>query len=229
MKTNFEILNYLNLINPELGKMFKKSSKKFLPESFEITDEKIKEQLIFNQFEIEKMPEFLYADKKQNIKYFKNSQKNLKKLIKNAKNFDFSANFKQIFEIYLNLRLKLTNLFLKNFYNQNFLETDAFESLYKINPVMFKCLPDLFEKEIDDCDFSNLEKEYNLTYSELIKMKERKNNKNISKIAQQESVKQVEKIQEKTKNTQKTLEKFEKNASKVKKSYKNDEIEKEKE
>lgn len=229
MKTNFEILNYLNLINPELGKMFKKSSKKFLPESFEITNEKIKEQLIFNQFEIEKMPKFLYADKKQNIKYFKNSQKNLKKLIKNAKNFDFSANFKQIFEIYLNLRLKLTNLFLKNFYNQNFLETDAFESLYKINPVMFKCLPDLFEKEIDDCDFSNLEKEYNLTYSELIKLKERKNNKKLSKIAQQESVKQVEKIQEKTKNTQKTLEKFEKTASKVKKSYKNDEIEKEKE
>lgn len=75
---NIEIYNYLNLINYKLAKMYKKGLYNPFSDSFSLTEEMIKERLIFSQFKI-KLPDFIFEEKKKIKKYFKNSQKKYQK------------------------------------------------------------------------------------------------------------------------------------------------------
>ena len=65
LNTNIEIYNYLNITNRKLGKLYKYSGYTFLPASFDITPETIKERLYLNEMEKSDIfPPFVLNDKK---------------------------------------------------------------------------------------------------------------------------------------------------------------------
>ena len=49
METNFDLLNYLNLINEKFGSLYLKQKLNFLPENFVLTSDLIKERLALNE------------------------------------------------------------------------------------------------------------------------------------------------------------------------------------
>lgn len=209
---NIEIYNYLNLINFKLTKLYKNGLYNPFPVDFEVTEEAFKERLIFSQIK-SKLPEFIFEEKKKIKKYFKNSKKNIKKMLKNLKKSEFLSNFNQKFEIYLNLRLKLTNCLLRDFRNQDFNESEAVEEVYKLDPIFAEHLFDLFNA---DCDIDkltiDLEDKYNLTYKEKTKLIEKKNN--------QKSKKNTVELNKKVANKTKTAEKTTKTKENVEKKEK---------
>lgn len=217
---NIEIYNYLNLINYRLAKMYKKGLYNPFSDNFYLTEEMIKERLIFSQFKI-KLPDFIFEEKKKIKKYFKNSQKNTKKMIKNLEKSEFSDIFNKKLKIYLILRSKLNRTLIRDFRNQDFDENDAILQIYQLDPVMTELLLDLFT---ENCDIekllSNLETSYTISYSEKIKLIEKKNNQASKKLASKTTTKKATKIPEKKKVAAKISEKTPKKIEKVEKTIK---------
>lgn len=198
---NFEIFNYLNLVNTKLGKLYKVSGFNPFPDNFVFSKKVFKERILLNQMQSEiTFPDFVFADKKSFKKLLKNSIKNIKILIKNKQYTQFmSENFANKFGIYLTMRENVTELILKDFNNVNFDECDAFEEIYSINPVLSELLElKLFEKDAKFEDlFKNLEKNYKNLYEEKLKLINKKENVKTEKklkIAQENSLKNQKKI-----------------------------------
>lgn len=177
MNTNVEVLNYLNLVNERLGKLYKLSGFNPLPDDFVFNKKMIKERLFLNQMQSDiTFPDFVFGEKKYLKKHFKYSIKNIKNLLKNKgllKNM--GSEFQTRFSVYLTMRESVTALILKEFNKFNFNECDAYTEIFNINPVMFNLLTELFEK---DCNLEllveDLENKYNLSYEEKLKAIEAK-------------------------------------------------------
>lgn len=213
MSNDVEIFNYLNLINPKLGKICKANSFNPFPLDFVVTEEKIKRQLLLNQISCEKIPEFVFEDKRKLKKIYKNSRKNVKKMLKNIKNYEFSADFLEYLEIYLNLRYFLTKYILKNSKNQNFVEEESFIDLFSLDPILSDLLFELFSDDFDYNSITDLEKQYNLNYEKKIKLIEKKNNQKSKNYAKKLGLENLNK----TKNNEKTQKniKISKNNEKI--------------
>ena len=150
MNTNYEIYNFLNMINPRLGKVYKLTGFSPLPRNFVMTKELLKERLYLNQMSAKIVfPDFIYENKSEIKKYFKNSVKNMKKIKKNISNFDFSPEFSEKLNVYFNIRIDITKSILSEFKNQRFDEKDAFQEIYQINPILSKMLDGLFDEHTD--------------------------------------------------------------------------------
>lgn len=188
MNTNFEVLNFLNLYNPRLGKLYKVSGYSPLPKNFSMDNDKIKECLYLNQIKKWiKYPEFIYDEKNHVKKYFKNSIKNIKKIEKNINKFNFSPDFSEKFKIYLDMRLEITTMILQEFKDQKFDESLAYQEIYDLNPIFGNFLESVF---LDECNLNeilpDLEEKYEISYVEKIQLlekgKEKKKRQNAQKM-----------------------------------------------
>lgn len=177
MNTNVEILNYLNLVNERLGKLYKLSGFNPLPDDFVFNKKVIKERLFLNQMQSEiSFPDFVFGEKKYLKKHFKYSIKNIRNLLKNKElSKVMSTEFQTRFSVYLTMRESVTALLLKDFNKFYFNECDAYAEIFNINPVMFNLLTELFEK---DCNLEllieELETKYKTSYEEKLKAIEAK-------------------------------------------------------
>jgi hypothetical protein len=235
MNTNYDVLNYLNLTNERLGKIYKLTGYNPLPEDFVLDEQTIKERLTLSQLaENIKYPDFVYEEKRAVKKSFKNSIKNLKKIKKNIEKFGFSPVFKEKMEFYISARMEVTASVLKDFSSVRFYENSAYEEVYAINPVLTELLSGIFESNFDlSAIDKNFEENYNLSYAQKVKVIEASNNKKI----QNENLKQLDNlnfqnITQKNVEKEKIVKKNAKNAEKSKiienKKPKNTEITEEK-
>lgn len=183
MSTNYDILNYLNLINPRFGKLYKLTGYNPLPNDFVLDNEKIKDCLYLYQMKNGiKFPEFVFSDKKTVKRNFKNSENNIKKIRKIIISSDFAPEFLENLRIYLDLRLKLTKMILKEFRDQRFDECDAYEEIYNLNPVLGNLLENLYEDSVDISKLLNgLEDKYKISYLEKLQIIERQKQKSSNK------------------------------------------------
>lgn len=142
-------------------------------------------------------------------------------MIKNLEKSEFSDIFNKKLKIYLALRSKLNRSLIRDFKNQDFDENDAVLQIYQLDPIMTELLLDLFT---ENCDIEklllNLENSYTISYSEKIKLIEKKNNQASKKLASKTATKKVTKISEKKKISTKVLEKTPKKTEKVEKTIK---------
>ncbi len=65
MNTDFEVLNYLNLTNTRLGKLYKLTGYNPLPEGFVLSKKIIKDRLLLGQLQCDKIPDFVFESKKE--------------------------------------------------------------------------------------------------------------------------------------------------------------------
>lgn len=211
MNIDIEIFNFLNLINPKLGSFYKKTGHNPLPDKFSPSKDNIKDVLILKQIKCDVTPNFASKNKREIKKQFKNFYKNSKKILKNKQFFQkFSPKFAKKVEIYINFCEIVSRTILKNFKNHDFDEIGSFNELMELDPVFAEVASKLFESDIDlDKLFENLELKYNLSYSEKIKLIEKKTKRNkkenqlkITKNLQKtvKKVEKTEKIEEKQKN-----------------------------
>lgn len=224
MNTNYEIYNFLNMINPRLGKVYKLTGFSPLPRNFVMTKELLKERLYLNQMSAKIVfPDFIYENKSEIKKYFKNSVKNMKKIKKNISNFDFSPEFSEKLNVYFNIRIDITKSILSEFKNQRFDEKDAFQEIYQINPILSKMLDGLFDEHTDlKSLLNNLEDKYEISYLEKLQLIEKK-----QKVEREKKSQIVnEQIKENQKNLsinkKKTSTKTKEKVSKIEKKLKND-------
>ncbi|MBP3431989.1 MAG: hypothetical protein J6K39_03970 [Clostridia bacterium] len=228
MNTNLEIYNFLNLINPRLGRLYKKTVRSFLPDNFSPTQEQIKQIFILKKLENKKAsPQFIFNDKKIIKKHFKNSLKNCKKIAKNLKNSE-KNNKIDIFDLnfYINLRIALTEDLIKNFKNHDFDEMEAYQEIFNLNPVFGELLKELFEEAVDlELLLENIDVKCEISYLEKITLLEKaakkKSSKKLKEDAEREIVvlamKEIKKKKNSTKTTSKTAKKLEKSENTVKK------------
>lgn len=175
--TNLEIYNFLNMTNHKFGKMYKYMGKNPLPDNFELNSKKIEEILILNQMQKEVFPYFSCEEKNKIKKYFKNSIKNCKKIIKIDFFNNFSKEFSEKLKIYFNMRIYLTSFFLKNFKSHTFNEIEAYREIYYINPILSEFFEELFEEKVDvEILFENLENKYKASFEEKQKLLQNTNN-----------------------------------------------------
>ncbi len=221
MKTNnFEIYNYLNLTNHRLAKIYRLTGSSPLPESFSLSKEIIKERLYLSQMEDENVfPTFVSENKNKIKKHFKKSLKNCKKT---QKSYDFfkiySKKFAEKMETYFVLRINLTEILLKNFKKLTFDEVKAYQELYNLDPVLGQFMNPLFEDKVNfDSIFADLEKKYNLSYSQKMKLIEKKNND----LAKKDSVEIENNLNnaKRIKTERKIIERNAKTAQKLKKNH----------
>jgi hypothetical protein len=229
MNTNFEIYNYLNLINRRVGKIYRTSGKNPLPSDFVVDKQAIKDRLIDNQFESTlSFPVFLYEDKKSVKKRFSSSIKQLKQLktILHHKSFNqnLSKKFATRFECYLNIRIFVTKSILKDFKKYYFNECDAYEEICAIDTIFFDLLDGMFEPDIDVRNYlDNLEEKYNIYYQARVKRLEEK----VSKETSEKRAKQNAEINLNVKNLKEDSKKMKseiKNEKKTEKLNKDREI-----
>lgn len=184
MKTKnaiLEIYNYLNIINPRLGKLYKFTGFNPLPDKFVFDENSIKERLYLSQMAANvSLPDFLYNDKVDLKKLFKTSVKRLNQILKSDYKKGLSKDFAQKFETYLVLRKKLTEILIKEFKKEDFDEGLAYTEIYSIDAIFFDLLDGIFETEFNfSKNLNNLEEKYKIYYSEkLKKIEEKNNNKN---------------------------------------------------
>lgn len=232
MNTDYEVLNYLNLTNGRLGKLYKLTGYNPLPEDFVFNDETIKERLYINQMQnMFKLPEFIYLDKKIVKKHFKNSVKNIKKIEKiilteknKNKLSDFFAN-KLL--TYFDIRVEITKLLLKEFKKFNFDEREACQEIFDLNPILGTFFEELFNDNFNaESLLENLEEKYQINYQEKLQLIEKKNTKKRkeTETVLQNFVKDNMKEKSQTKNdislkieekSNKNAKKYEKNISKI--------------
>lgn len=222
MNTNYEVLNYLNLTNGKLGKVYKLTGFNPLPEGFVLSEEIIKERLFLNQMQNKKdYPDFIFEEKKVIKKHFKISLKNIKKLEKTAFLKNSTTDFALKFETYLQLRKELTDLILQEFKKQDFDECEAFNELYLLNPIFGELLEGIFEENFNgELPFEVLEEKYLISYLEKVQIIEKQKKKKSQKnkinenilIADKNVEKSVQKNKEKTqmKNSEKIVKKSKK-------------------
>ena len=180
MKANLEIYNYLNIVNRRVGKMYKLTGICPLPKDFVADEEEIKRILFLKQMENKIIfPEFILNNKKIIKKYFKNSLKNCKKIKKNVKNINFSsAKFQKQFENYLSIRIVLTKSLLKDFLGQDIDETSAYQEIFNLDPIFGELLDKIYMPDFDfDGVISNIEEEYQTSYTEKLKKINKKERK----------------------------------------------------
>ncbi|MGN1201037.1 MAG: hypothetical protein ACI4R8_02080 [Candidatus Caccovivens sp.] len=215
MNTNFDILNYLNLTNSRLGKLYKLTGYNPLPEGFVLTKKIIKDKLILNQLQCNKIPEFVFESKKELKTRFKNSVKNIKKIQKTTTN-NLNPEFEQKIDLYLNVRREVTESVLKDFGKVNFDECDAYLEIYALDPIFAELLPDLFEENFSMPKLSReLEQKYEILKNERIKTLEKKiTQKRKNAVIQEELVRSNINIAEKSnkKENKKKISKEKKSA-----------------
>lgn len=237
MNTNYEILNYLNLTNSRLGKLYKLTGYNPLPDDFVFDNEAIKERLYLNQMmEFVSLPNIVFAEKKAIKNCMKNSLKNIKKIEKIV--FEEENNFNKKILSYLDIRKEITKFILKDFKKYDFDEREAFEEIYGLDPVLGQLFEKIFDENISvENLLENLEERYNLSYQEKIQFVEKKNaqkNKEteahlqefVSRKIQEKSTQIVEekaKKQEKSAKTAKKIENKSKNQEIVPTNTKNKE------
>lgn len=174
MNTNFEIYNYLNLVNRRVAKAYRNTGKNPLPDDFVFDKNAIKERLYLNQMQSNiSFPAFLYENNRNVKKRFKASVKQIKQLqaMLKDKNFtkNFSAKFLTKFRTYLDIRLFVTNSILKEFKRYFFDECDAYEEICAIDTIFFDLLDGTFEPDFDVRKYlDNLEEKYNIYLEERI-------------------------------------------------------------
>lgn len=152
---NYKTLNYLNMINARIGERYKKTGRSPLPSGFVVDNETIAERIkLNNSFQIKTFPEFLFNERDSIKKNFKISLNNIKSLQKNQlleqKN---SKEFLSKLQTYLEARRIVTQAIIKDFNLSNFVESDAYEELFQIDPIMFNLLSNIFEKDFDENSF----------------------------------------------------------------------------
>lgn len=223
MSKNIEILNYLNLISPKLGKAYKLKGTNPLPDNFEFTEEKINDRLLLNQMqEFVSLPDFVHDDKKIIKKKIKNSIKNIKKILKNEFFVDFSEILKEKIVFYLEVRKEMSKIILKEFRRFDFNEMDAIAEIYEVDPLMSELLTPLFEEVVDfESLFSDLEEKYTISYSEKLKILEKRRKKGRSKTTSTAEIVKVVEKSAKTKSASKTITKSEKVEKSTEKEPKN--------
>ena len=219
MNTNTEILNFLYLTSPRIGKSYQSSGINPLPESLSLTKDSIKERLYLGQMHLSKFPDFIFSSKNQ-LKYlFQNSIKNIKKILKIELKSNFSPIFCKKLNIYLALREKVTGLILKEFKKFNFDECDAYTEIFELDPVMFEVIGNLFDEKYSLESIKDLESRYNDLYQANLKHIEEKTNNKISKNAEILSKKVLENTKvakaQKQKISKKDAKKVEKDLEKA--------------
>ena len=225
LNNNFEVYNYLNVTNRKLGKLYKYTGTNCLPAGFDVNEQTFQERLLLNEMEnADAFPPFEIKEKKEIKKHFKNSLKNIQKIKKMQKKGvifeNFSENFKNKVDFYLELRHELTHSILQDFEDQNFDEIDAYRQIFNLDPVFGECLEGLFEAKVDFSSiFEGLEEKYEKSYLAKLKKIEKKNQKKRKKSAQKnlqlETTKNLEKSQGKDLPNAKKIEKTAKNAQKA--------------
>ncbi len=212
MDRNYEIYNYLNLINRRLAKAYKYTGERILPNSFVFSKEKIMERLYLNQMRKGVVyPKYCYENRKEMKKVLKNSIKNINKITKKQLYFDwnFSKDFKIKLDFYFTLRKALSTRLLREFNNLDFNECSAYAEIYGINPILTELMEDLGNKDVDfEKLFDGLEKKYIVSYHEKFKLINEKNNnlmkkareKMLTDVIVKELSKQNETAKEKTEN-----------------------------
>ena len=151
MEINFEVLNYLNMINPCLGTMYKKGKLDYFSKTLTLPDQYFLSRMDLDKLSDEiKNPDFLYGFNMKIRKKYKNSLKINKKLIK----IEFSDKFlnkNNNFEIklYLIARMVILKKLLREYSGSKFDPFKIYEELYKLNPVFEEIMIDSFDT-IDD-------------------------------------------------------------------------------
>ena len=218
MTTNLEVFNFLNLINERLGKAYRLSGKNPLPKNFSMDKNLLKERFYLNQMaEKINFPDFIYQEKEKVKNYFKNSIKNIKKIKKIIKNYDFSDEFLEKLQTYFEIRLEITKMLITEFKNQRFDEKDAYQEIYTLNPILSNLMPELFDDHLDAKTLlADLEKEYQLSYLEKLQLIEKKQQKK----EQQKQLQTVTLESEKSLKNEKKVEKTKQNLAKIEKNLK---------
>ncbi|MDE6583495.1 MAG: hypothetical protein K2K31_02470, partial [Clostridia bacterium] len=191
---NYEIYNYLNLINRRLAKAYKYTGERILPNSFVFSKEKIMERLYLNQMRKGVVyPAYCYENRKEMKKMLKNSIKNINKITKKQLYFDwhFSKDFEIKLDFYFVLRKAICTRLLHEFNNIDFNECSAYAEIYGVNPVLTELMEDLGKSDVDFEElFKGLEKKYIIAYHEKFKKINEKNN-NLMKKAREHVITNV--------------------------------------
>ena len=198
MEINFEVLNYLNMINEKFGILYSHFGYNPLPDDFAFSQKLIKERLAFNKMaKTLKTPDFIFDEKRKIRKKFKKSLKNTKKIEKIVKNTEKIDNFdKNDFLIYLSVRKKLLKNEIFSFHKTEFEEGKSYAEIYNINPVFGKLLEKSFEEDIDVENFlEHLGENYKIAYKELQEKVKKKKKEKLT-----ESITTINRIVEKSKN-----------------------------
>ncbi len=219
LNNNMEIFNYLNLVNPKLGRLYRLSGTHCLPMDFDVNESSIKERLLLNEFANENIfPPFVYEEKNNFKKHIRNSVKNVQKIQKLAKNPQFLSNFSvefcQKFDFYLQLRQELSHALLKDFHGQDFDEIDAYRQLYNLDPIFGEFLDGLYDANVNfSALLSGLEGKYMKSYAEKLQAFENAKKKKSAKEKQHQKEAKIahDLHNKKAKNAEKTA----KNAKKL--------------
>ena len=166
-------------------------------------------------------PNFIYDNKNEVKKYFKNSIKNIKKLRKNIENFDYSPEFLEKLNVYFNIRTDVTEALLKEFKNQRFDEKGAFQEIYRLNPILSNLMMELFDEHIATKTLlTNLEDKYQISYLEKLQLIEKKQKVIQEKKSQvlEQTTRQIQ--HEKTATKKKSSTKSKENVAKIEKELK---------
>ncbi len=194
INTNLEIYNYLNLVNPRLGRQYKITGFNPLPDDFVFDENSIKERLYLGQMATNiSYPTFLFNEKVDLKKMFKLSVKRLNQILRSNFKKYLSNDFGQKFETYLVLRKSLTEILIKEFKKEDFDENGAYFDICSIDTIFFDLLDGIFEAEFNFSEIlNNLENEYKIYYLEKLKKIEEKiiekNKKNTQKIIINEKI-----------------------------------------
>lgn len=224
MSTYNEIYNYLNLVDRNLGRLYKKTGFNPLPADFKFDKETIKERLYLNQMaSVLSFPDFLYEEKKLLKKRFSGTLKLIRTILKEEKYKNYmSPEFARKFEVYMVMRREVTSLILKSFSKESFDECDAYTEICHLNTIFFDLLEGFFDDGFNFLDIlPDLEKNYNLYYGERLKLIEKKNNEKIERNTIENSLKITKNNVKTNKNNlklQKIDLKYEKQQEKIKKS-----------
>lgn len=193
-----------------------------MPKNFSMTKNLLKERLYLNQMSLNiNFPNFIYDNKNEVKKYFKNSIKNIKKLRKNIENFDYSPEFLEKLNVYFNIRTDVTEALLKEFKNQRFDEKDAFQEIYRLNPILSNLMMELFDEHIATKTLlTNLEDKYQISYLEKLQLIEKKQKVIQEKKSQvlEQTTRQIQ--HEKTATKKKSSTKSKENVAKIEKELK---------
>ena len=205
MEINFEVLNYLNMINEKFGILYSHYGYNPLPDDFTLSEELIKERLVFNEMaKTLKTPNFIFEEKRKIRKKYKKSLKNTKKLEKIVKNKEKIDNFdKNNFLIYLSMRKKLLKNEILSFHKTEFEEGKSYAEIYNINPVFGKMFERSFEEDLNLENFlEHLGENYKTTYKELQeKVKKKKKEKltesitTINRIVENSNIRKRQKVE----------------------------------
>ena len=131
-------------------------------------------------------------------------------------NINFSSTeFQKQFLNYLSIRIVLTKSLLKDFLGQDIDETSAYQEIFNLDPIFGELLNKIYMPDfVFDDVISNIEEEYQASYTEKLKKINKKERK---KRTQKNTAEIQPKIQKIQKKEAKNIKNYEKNVEKVKK------------